>query len=97
MLDQFDEGRNRLSNGIVYDSLVVNEFSIVEGEPTSASVECTRKIELSRDGWVTRAETSSVMTSDREYFHLTNVLDAYEGQTRVFTKSWTRKIRRDLV
>ena len=97
MTDQFDDGRNRLPNGMIYDSVVVNKFSIIEGEPTSARVECTRQIELSRDDWVTRVETSSVMTSDREYFHLTNVLDAYEGQTRIFTKSWTRKIRRELV
>jgi hypothetical protein len=37
------------------------------------------------------------MTSDQDYFHLTSVLDAYEGQVRVFTKSWTRKIRREMV
>jgi len=42
-------------------------------------------------------ETLSVMTSDKDHFHLTNVLDAYEGQVRVFTKSWTRKIRREWV
>jgi len=97
MVDRIDEGRNRLSNGMIYDSVSVNKFSIIEGEPTSARVECTRQIELSRDDWITKVETLSVMTSDREYFHLTNVLDAYEGQTRVFTKSWTRKIRRELV
>ena len=97
MVDRIDEGRNRLSNGMIYDSVSVNKFSIIEGEPTSARVECTRQIELSRDDWTTKVGTLSVMTSDREYFHLTNVLDAYEGQTRVFTKSWTRKIRRELV
>lgn len=97
MTDRIDDGRNRLSNGMIYDSLIINKFSIVEGQPTSASVECTRQIELSRDDWVTRVETKSVMTSDQEHFHLTNVLDAYEGQARVFTKSWTRKIRRELV
>lgn len=97
MTDRIDDGRNRLSNGMIYDSVIVNKFSILEGKPTSASVECTRQIELSRNDWVARVETTSVMTSDQEYFHLTNVLDAYEGQTRVFTKSWTRKIRRELV
>jgi predicted acyl esterase len=97
MTDCIDEGRNRLSNGITYDSVITNIFSIVEGQPTSAGVECRRKIEISRDDWVTRVETMSVMTSDKEYFHLTNILDAYEGQTRVFTKSWTRKIYRELV
>ncbi len=97
MTDRIDDGRNRLSNGMIYDSVIVNKFSIVEGQPTSASVECARQIELSRDDWVTRVKTRSVMTSDKDHFHLTNILDAYEGQVRVFTKSWARKIRRELV
>lgn len=97
MIDRIDDGRNRLSNGIIYDSLITNIFSIVEGQPNSARVECTRQIEISRGDWQTRVETSSVMTSDPEHFHLTNVLDAYEGQVRVFTKSWARKIRRERV
>lgn len=95
MVDRIDDGRNRLSNGIIYDSVIVNHFSIVEGQPNSARVECRRQVEISRGDWQTRVETSSVMTSDQDYFHLTNVLDAYEGQVRVFTKSWTRKVRRE--
>ncbi len=97
MTDRIDDGRNRLSNGIIYDSLITNIFSIVEGQPTSAGVHCTRQIEISRGDWQTRLETSSVMTSDRDYFHLTNILDAYEGRVRVFTKSWTLKVRREWV
>jgi hypothetical protein len=97
MVDRMDDGRNRLSTGMIYDSVITNVFSIVEGQPTSARVQCLRQIELSRDDWQTRIETSSVMTSDQDYFHLTNILDAYEGAARIFTKSWTRKIRRELV
>ena len=97
MVDRIDDGRNRLSNGIIYDSLITNIFSIIEGQPLSAKVQCERKIEVSRGDWITRVETNSVMTSDETYFHLTNVLDAYEGQVLVFTKSWTRKILREFV
>ena len=97
MVDNNDEGRMRLANGLVYDSRILNIYSIVEKQPTSASVECKRQIEISRGSWDIRVETNTLMTSDQEYFYLTNVLDAYEGTTRVFTKSWTRKIRRDLV
>jgi hypothetical protein len=97
MVDVMDEGRNRLANGLVYDSVITNIFSILEKQPTSASVECKRQIEISRGDWTTRVETSSLMSSDKEYFHLTNVLNAYEGAVRVFTKSWTRKIRREMV
>ena len=97
MVDRIDDGRNRLPNGIIYDSVITNKFSIVEGKPTSARVQCDRQIEISRGDWQTRIETSSVMTSDKSHFYLTNILDAYEGEIRVFTKSWTRKIRREVV
>ncbi|HUH95954.1 MAG TPA: CocE/NonD family hydrolase [Anaerolineales bacterium] len=97
MVDHIDDGRNRLANGIIYDSVITNIFRIVEGQPLSASVECRRQIEVSRGEWITRVETSSVMTSDENYFHLTNILNAYEGLVRVFTKSWTKKIRRENV
>lgn len=97
MVDWVDEGRNRFSNGLIYDSVITNTFSILERQPTSARVQCERKIEISRGDWQTRIETLSVMTSDKDYFYLTNVLDAYEGQVRVFTKSWTKKIRREMV
>ncbi len=97
MVDRIDDGRNRLSNGIIYDSVITNIFTITEGQPLSANVECKRQIGVSRGDWVTRVETCSVMTSDKEYFHLTNILDAYEGPVRVFTKSWTKKIRRENV
>ena len=97
MVDRIDDGRNRLSNSIIYDSVITNIFTIVERQPTSASVQCTRQIEISRGDWETRVETSSLMTSDKDYFYLTNLLDAYEGQVRVFTKSWTRKIPREMV
>jgi hypothetical protein len=98
MLDRTDEGRNLLQpSGIIYDSVITNTYSITEGQPLSARVQCDRKIEISRGDWQTRVETTSVMTSDADSFHLTNVLDAYEGQVRVFTKSWSKKIRREEV
>ncbi|HTO99873.1 MAG TPA: CocE/NonD family hydrolase [Anaerolineales bacterium] len=97
MVDVIDDGRNELSDELVYDSKIINIFSITEQQPTSASVECKRQVEISRGEWNTRVETSSFMTSDQEFFHLTNILDAYEGPVRVFTRSWTRKIPRDMV
>ena len=98
LVDQVDEGRNRiLSNGIVRDSILTNLFSISEDQPLTARVQCSRQIEISRDDWQTRVETLSIMTSDHSHFHLTNILDAYEGEVRVFTKSWTRSIPREFV
>lgn len=98
MTDCIDEGRQRIiSNNLEYDSVIKNIFSIVEGDPLSAQVRCERKIELRRGDWETRIQTYSLMTSDDKYFHLTNVLDAYEKEVRVFTRSWTKKIPRLMV
>ncbi len=97
ILDNNDEGRIQLANGLVYDSRIRNVYSIREGEPTSATAECRREIEIGRGDWNTRIETYSLMSSDKQFFHLTNVLNAYEGTERVFTKTWTKKIPRDMV
>ena len=37
------------------------------------------------------------MTADTETFYVTNLLEAYEGETRVFAKTWTFQAPRDLV
>ena len=98
MVDRHDKGRKQIvSNQIVRDNITTNIYSIMEGKPLSARVQCDRKIELIRADWHTRIETKSIMTGDDKYFHLTNLLDAYEGQVRVFTKSWTKKIPRNNV
>ncbi len=95
LVEHTDEGRNRIhANGIIYDSTITNSYSIIEGQPLSARVRCDRAIEICREDWQTRVETASVMSADANSFLLTNVLDAYEGSVRVFTKSWTRKIPR---
>ncbi len=98
MSERFDNGRRRLTrNGLVYDSIYENIFSIIEGEPLSAKTEHKRSIEISRNDWITRIKTMSVMTSDEKKFHVTSVIDAYEGNTRVFTKSYTNTIARKYV
>ena len=94
--DRFDEGRVK-RDGLVRDSVVENLYSITEGQPLSAQVDCKRRIEISRGDWSVRVETQSTMTSDMEKFHLSNSLDAYEGETLVMTKRWTKSIDRNYV
>jgi len=70
-------------------------FTITEGDPLTAQIRSERMMGLGRPGWRTRVETVSTLSADAEVFHLTNQVDAYEGTTRIFTKSWTRAIPRD--
>jgi putative CocE/NonD family hydrolase len=91
-------GARRLSgSGLEYDESGRDTFTIVEGDPLSARARSEWSIGVGRGDWRTRVETSSVMTADASAFHVTNVLDAYEGETRVSAKTWHFSVPRDLV
>jgi putative CocE/NonD family hydrolase len=85
----------RLPSGLEYHDEDPVTLSIVEGEPLSAKVECARTIKLERGDWRTRIEVRSVMTADADDFHVSSVVDAYEGDTRVHTRAFTNQIARD--
>lgn len=93
-----DGGRRRIvRDGLEHAESVTDIYSIVEGDPLSAEVRCERTVHVGRGNWQTRVETASTMTSDADSFHVTNLVDAYEGNTRVFTKTWTFTVGRDHV
>ena len=96
--DISDHGRTHLleTDLIVY-SKNEDRFTIVEDDPLSAAAESSGEIGLKRGEWEIRAETFSEMTADAEHFYITNVLDAYEGNVRVFNKTWHVTIPRHLV
>jgi uncharacterized protein len=72
-------------------------YSIVEDDPLSAAVRFRATTAMARGGWRTRAEVASTMTSDADAFHVTTALDAYEGDTRVFARTWAFRFPRDHV
>jgi hypothetical protein len=88
-------GAKRLPSGLEYHDDDPVRLRIVEGDPLSARVECERRIDLRRGEWRTRVEVRSVMTADAEDFHVSSVVDAYEGDTRVHTRSFTTRVPRD--
>jgi hypothetical protein len=91
-------GRRRLvDNGLEYESTRRDRFTITEGQPLSARVDCERSAGFRRGAWQVRIETNSSLTADATTFHMTNVLEAYEGQARVFAKTWHCRVARDLV
>jgi hypothetical protein len=96
--DLSDHGLTSLTEtGLEAYSQIEDHFTILEDEPLSASVTCTGKAGLKREDWDIRVETCSHMTSDADHFHVTHVLDAYEGNVRVLSKTWHVKIPRHLV
>ncbi len=93
-----DSGRVRHDDsGMEVDDRLVERYTVHDGSPLSMKVHIERALELQREAWRVRVETTSVMTADATHFHVSNHLDAYEGDTRVFTKSWVKAIPRQLV
>jgi hypothetical protein len=84
-----------LAGGLEYGELAEQEYSIVEGDPLSASVRCQWRISIGRGEWRTRIETESTMTADAASFHLENTLRAFEGDSQVFQRIWTDAVSRD--
>ena len=93
-----DNGRRRLvGRGIEHEASGCDTYTIVEGEPLSTTVQCKRSAHITRGDWRTRVETVSTLSADADMFYVTNFVDAYAGNTRVFTRSWAFTVPRDLV
>jgi putative CocE/NonD family hydrolase len=72
-------------------------FSIREHDPLSACVTCERSFGLARGAWRIRVDATSTMTSTATEFQVDDTLEAFEGERRVFVKTWSRSFPRDLV
>ena len=84
-----------LDSGFEYSEWGRDIYEITDGDPLSAIATSERRISVSRGDWTTRVETLSTMSSTRDEFQLTDVVDAFEGTTRIFAKTWSRSIPRD--
>ena len=87
--------RRLVGNGVEFSTRGTDTFTIVEGDPLSAVARSARTSQLRRADWCVRVETASVLSGDAETFHVTNVLEAYEGNVREWARTWTVKLPRD--
>jgi hypothetical protein len=58
-------------------------------------VRSDRAFSVGRGEWRATIRTASTLSATASIFQVTNVLDAYEGDRRVFTKTWHTEIPRD--
>ena len=93
--DSAESPTRLLADGLEYSSRDRDGWSIVEGDPLSASIRCERTLTLGRGEWRTRVEAVATMTSTATDFVLTNALDAYEGERRVASHHSSVSIPRD--
>jgi hypothetical protein len=66
-----------------------DDFTSVRGETRTERI-------FRRGDWSVRTITHTVLTADTSHFHIRAELDAYEGDTRVYSENWIRSIPREL-
>src|ERR1700736_1244452 len=84
-----------LDTGTDYVESGRDVYTVVEGEPLSAETRSERSVALSRGPWQTRVETRSTLSATPDAFQVTNLLEAFEGNRRVFARTWHATIARD--
>ncbi|TDE14032.1 CocE/NonD family hydrolase [Jiangella asiatica] len=72
-------------------------YSFVGDDFTSPRGETDWHMGFTRGDWDVHATTRTVLTSTVTEFHLHAQLDAYEGERRIASKSWTHRIPRGLI
>jgi putative CocE/NonD family hydrolase len=93
-----DRGAYRLDDiGLAIGARGEERYSIVDGDPLSARAESVYVITMSRDSWRIAIETLTVVTATAESFLVSARLEAFESEQRVFSRTWTDRIPRDLV
>jgi hypothetical protein len=84
-----------LDTGTDYVESGRDVYTVVENEPVSAETRSERSVALSRGQWQTRVDTTSTLSATQDTFHVTNLLEAFEGNRRVFARTWHSTIPRD--
>jgi hypothetical protein len=98
-----DEGRYRIDSiDLEIAARVTERYSYYDETYASlrGETEWVRSFRRPNPGgedWEVWMITRTLMTSDAENFRIRATLDAYEGDTRVFSKTWDETVPRDLV
>ncbi|MBM3596651.1 MAG: CocE/NonD family hydrolase [Alphaproteobacteria bacterium] len=91
-----DAGTRRIDEiGLTLQARADASYAIRPDDPTSARAEVGWTVGMQRDGWHISSRTNTVLTSTRTDFRLRASLDAFEGDRRVFSRSWDSTIPRD--
>ncbi|QKC99988.1 CocE/NonD family hydrolase [Mesorhizobium sp. NZP2298] len=72
-------------------------YSVAENDPSTVRTEVYERFDRGRGAWQTTVQGRTVLTATKSDFHLQVDFDAFENGERIFCKSWSEKIPRDLV
>jgi len=83
--------------GLEVAQTMLKRFRIGDENPEMAQAEMIHKTWFRRLPWQARIETRTRMSSSGDEFLLEADLEAFENETRFFTRSWSRRIKRELL
>ena len=90
-----DAGENRdLDHGLISGSTTREQWMIHPDDPLSAEALIRWEQKVARDVWQTRTVAEMEMRCDREWFHVTGRLTAWENDAVMFEKEWNERIAR---
>lgn len=93
-----DHGLYRIEDADLNVGRKTNEWYRYQGDdPTSAESEIVSVRELARGAWRIRTETRTLLRCTEEHFELHGSLDGFEGDVRVFSRTWNRRVPRKLL
>ncbi|MBD3225290.1 MAG: CocE/NonD family hydrolase [Caldithrix sp.] len=76
---------------------VTEKYTYVNNNYDTLRAEVESHMGFRRGDWQTLSITRTVLTSTRTHFRIRATLDAYEGDARIFSKSWDERIERQWV
>ena len=90
-----DQGAYRLeTDGLEFDGAAVERFSQVEGDPLSAEADIEWRYAMGRGDWRISTASRTRLSGTKDAFRLHVVLDAFEDDRRIFTRSLSREFPR---
>jgi predicted acyl esterase len=90
-----DLGAYRLEqDGLEFDGKAIERFTLTNGDPLSARAEIEWRYQMRRGDWQIGTLSRTILTGDATQFHVSVALDAFEGETRVFSRSLSRVLPR---
>lgn len=93
-----DEGRYRLDDiDLEIAARVSERYQYAYGSYDSVSGWTEWQRSFKRGDWEVHTLTRTLMTSDADNFRVRATLDAWEGDTRIYARTWDETIPRDLV
>ncbi len=82
---------------LTVDQVKTGVYRIKADDPLSADITIHWTQKLARGDWRVRTETETRFRATKEEFLIQATLDAYEGDMRVYSQNWDRRIKRNLV